>query len=320
MTCARKDIHDPETEGFFHCFTRCVRRSFLCGLDALSGKSYDHRKAWISARLAELVGIFAIECLAYAIMDNHLHSLLHTLPALCRAWADEEVARRWRLLFPLRRLPDGRAAEPSEEEIKAITCQPELVKIYRNRLSDISWFNRCLNEHIARRANAEDNCTGRFWEGRFKCQLLESEGAVISCSVYIDLNRVRAGSAKTPEESDYTSIQDRIRAYLGTPNPSAPKLGAFSEVIKTGLSDKDYILLVDQSARLLKDGKHALDEAIAPIFKRLGIKAQGWPESIQAHRRLFRRVVSPLERLKALALEKGKAWFQGKAASRLLFM
>ena len=107
MTGARKDIHEPEIEGFFHCYTRCVRRAYLCGVDSYTGKSFEHRKHWIRSRLAELVQIFAIECLSYATMDNHLHSLLHTLPKISIAWSDSEVARRWRLLFPYRRKPDG---------------------------------------------------------------------------------------------------------------------------------------------------------------------------------------------------------------------
>ncbi|NDC39641.1 MAG: hypothetical protein EBZ48_16640, partial [Proteobacteria bacterium] len=229
MTTARGDIHDPEIEDFFHCYTRCVRRAYLCGFDSLTGKSFDHRRHWIRSRLAELVEIFAIECLSYAVMDNHLHSLLHNLPRMSMSWSDDEVARRWRLLFPRRRKLDGTPEEPNRKEIEAITSDPKEVAKYRHRLSNISWFNRCLNEHIARRANAEDECTGRFWEGRFKCQRLDMEGGVISCSVYIDLNRIRAGDAKTPETSEFTSIQDRIFAHMSEGRPEAPQLADFKD-------------------------------------------------------------------------------------------
>jgi len=127
VTGARKEIHEPEIEGFFHCYTRCVSIAFLCGSDTYTGKSYEHRKHWIRSRLTELVQIFAIECLSYATMDNHLHSLLHNLPKIGAAWSDTEVTRRWRLLFPYRRKPDGSPEEANTAEIEKITSNPELV-------------------------------------------------------------------------------------------------------------------------------------------------------------------------------------------------
>lgn len=86
------------------------------------------------------------------------------------------------------------------------------IEAYRTRLSDISWLMRQLAEHVAVRANREDECTGRFWEGRFKSQPLLDGAAVLACSAYVDLNPIRAAVAETPEESDFTSVQDRIES------------------------------------------------------------------------------------------------------------
>ncbi|MGH8557777.1 MAG: hypothetical protein ACRESZ_10010 [Methylococcales bacterium] len=55
-------------------------------------------------------------------------------------------------------------------------------------------------EYIARSANAEDGVKGRFWEGRFKSQVLLDEPALLAAMADVDLNRIRAGLAKTPDK------------------------------------------------------------------------------------------------------------------------
>jgi REP element-mobilizing transposase RayT len=157
--------------------------------------------------LQELAASFAIDCVSYAVMVNHVHVILRNRPDIVATWSDEEVARRWWRLFPQRKNKDKSPCEPTADEIKLYAGK---AKIYRQRLSDVSWWMRALAEPIARMSNAEDKCTGRFWEGRFKLQKLVDQAALVACSAYVDLNPVRAGVADTPEASMYTSIRDRI--------------------------------------------------------------------------------------------------------------
>ncbi len=205
-------------EGVYHCFSRCVRRGFLCGFDALTNRDFSHRKAWLVDRLRYLAAIFAIEVCAYAIMENHYHSILRTRPDIVANWTDREVAARWLTLFPQHRTIGKSVTQPAEEEIRALANRPERIAQLRKRLCSLSWFMARLNEFIARAANKEDGVKGRFWESRFKCQALLDEAAIAACMVYVDLNLIRAGLAATPEESDFTSIQERIRAWQKSPD------------------------------------------------------------------------------------------------------
>jgi len=88
-----------------------------------------------------------------------------------------------------------------------------------------------LNEFIARAANKEDGVKGRFWESRFKCQVLLDEAGIVAGMVYVDLNLIRAGVAETPEESDFTSIQERIRAWHTETMTTAPVAGEAAQVM-----------------------------------------------------------------------------------------
>jgi hypothetical protein len=96
-----------------------------------------------------------------------------------------------------------------------------IVATSRERLSTLSWFMRRLNEDLARRANTEDVCKGHFWEGRLKSQALLDEAAILTYMSYVDLNPVRVGMAECPENSDLTSIQQRIIEYTKGSNESA---------------------------------------------------------------------------------------------------
>ena len=212
MPTPRRLLVDPAQSGVFHCISRCVRRAFLCGWDSYSGHDYEYRRGWVRDRLQELAGLFAVEVHAYAVMSNHLHVVVRTLPGLVDAWDEEEVARRWLRIFPGPRGKPGRPRLPEALAIRDLCQDSGKLATCRARLADLSWFMRCLNEPIARRANQEDECTGRFWEGRFKCQKLDDAGAALACMAYVDLNPVRAGIAATPEQSDFTSALDRAIA------------------------------------------------------------------------------------------------------------
>jgi REP element-mobilizing transposase RayT len=212
MTRARETLVSLEATPYYHCISRCVRRAWLCGEDPYTGKSFEHRRQWVLDRLRELADIFTIDVSVYAILSNHFHVVLHVDANKAKELTDRQIIEQWNRLYKGHMLADRYLAGEvmSKAEWEALS---ELIEKWRIRLHDISWFMRRMNEHLALKANAEDNCKGRFWEGCFKSQALLDEGALLTCMSYVDLNPIRAGLAQNLEESDFTSIQERIEVY-----------------------------------------------------------------------------------------------------------
>jgi len=200
MTRPREQQVDLAVTSYYHCINRCVRRAFLCGEDASTGQDYSHRKQWIVDKIKSFSGIYAVDVCAYAVMSNHYHIVLHVDYERACQWSDKEVIKRWYQLFNGHRMID-RFKKGEINSAAELTVVDEIVGEWRARLMDISWFMRCLNESIAREANKEDKCSGRFWEGRFKSQALLDETALLTCMMYVDLNPVRAGIVNSLEES-----------------------------------------------------------------------------------------------------------------------
>jgi REP element-mobilizing transposase RayT len=317
----RTEICAEDEVQAFHLINRCVRRTYLCGKDRRSTKDYSHRKEWIRARLEELAGIFGIDVLSFAVLSNHLHVVVRTRPDVVKMWSDDEVALRWWRLFPQRRNEDGSAADPADVELNAIRNDTSGLKEKRRRLKDISWFMRCLAEPIARRGNLEDKVTGRFWEGRFRAQVLLDETAITACMAYVDLNPIRAGIAKTPETSGFTSVKERIEdrstaAEASTPDaqdvriehgeragwlaPIAlepPRRKVREKSTARRASNKgclsmtldQYLQLLDWTGRQLRaDKTGAIPRDCAPILERLELNAESWLDFVKNFRKRFR--------------------------------
>lgn len=290
-----------EDTPFYHCVSRTVRRAFLCGVDHYSGQSFEHRRDWVEQRLLLLTQVFAIDIAAYAVMSNHLHVVLRIDADTEQAWSDRQVVQHWHQLFKGTLLTQ-RFAKGEVIESYFMELLNDTVAEYRRRLMDISWFMRALNEPIARRANKEDNCTGRFWEGRFKSQALLDEAAVLACMTYVDLNPIRAKMAFTPEQSQFTSIQRRIRAAFQGKQPERllPFVGNERENLPKGLSfdAKDYLSLVDDTGRILRNDKRgAIQPGSANILTRLNIPLDNWLKITNEFKDLFTGPVGTLEDL-----------------------
>jgi REP element-mobilizing transposase RayT len=334
MTRARNQLISLDTTPYYHCISRCVRRAFLWGEDSVTGKNYEHRKEWVISRLQELAGIFAIDICAYAVMSNHYHLVLRVDRHKAESWSVSQVAEQWEKLHKLPLLVTRYLR--GETTTKAELTETErIMETWRDRLSDISWFMRSLNEYLARKANEEDNCTGRFWEGRFKSQALLDEAAVLTCMSYVDLNPVRAGIAETPEDSDFTSIQQRIR--LHTKQTTKPR-DSFAEpqslplmaLVKQdgaqhenaiGFALTDYLELVDWAGRIIREGKRgAIPEEAPPILQRIGLEPRRYLEHLQGNAPTEEpAMLGHFERIKQAAKSLGRCFIKGTGEAQRLY-
>ncbi|WP_260294241.1 transposase [Sedimenticola hydrogenitrophicus] len=328
MPRPRKTLVSLDDTPYYHCVSRCVRRAFLCGEDHQSGRSFEHRRGWIEERLLALSQCFAIDICGYAVMSNHTHLVLFVDSDQALNWSIQEIIERWHGLFSGTLLSQRylRGDRLSLAEVKCVEADAEQ---WRERLMSISWFMRCLNEPIARLANTEDNCSGRFWEGRFKCQALLDEAALAACLAYVDLNPVRAGLAETPEASDHTSVQRRIRAITAadedTP-PQPPELMPFvgnpRQDMPKGLAYRleDYLSLVDWTGRQFREDKRGrIPETLSPILQRLAIDADAWLLLAKGFEVHFNHLVGRPDDMQRACVSRGQCWAHGIGAARRLF-
>ena len=333
MPQARKRIIDPSRPTWVHCTSRCVRRAFLCG------NAFGHRRGWVEERLQFLARIFAVEIASYAVMANHLHVILRMQVQDPHGWSGDEVARRWYAIYPADYHADGTPKPPAEALIQARRDDHPWIGIRRQRLADLGWFMKALNESIGRRANREDGCTDAFWEGRFHSVPLLDQAALIACMAYVDLNPIRAGVAETPERSPFTAAHRRIRSRnrhraaarirardpqraerlllkVGlSPAASHPEDGMWlcplrrcmvgEELANRRFTVDDYLTVLDATGRLMKSGKRGrIPPELEPILARLDLSVDAWLATMLGFRAFA--FTSAIGSASALALEAGR--------------
>ena len=300
MTMPRYSQLSLDDTLWYHCVSRCVRQAYLCGSDYTTGQSYEYRRDWVVQRIKQLAAIFTIDVAAYAVMNNHYHIVVRVDNERPDQLSTEEVVKRWTQLYkgPIlisRYLSDQRSDMSGGELFRV----DELAAVYRERLCNLSWFMKNLNEYIARKANKEDKVKGHFWESRYKCQALLDEKALLTAMAYVDLNPVRSVMAETPEKSEFTSICERIKEVKQSPgavaavapvalddvtaNPPLEAEGLFVAPLMPFAAGEqkgwtipfalhDYLELVDWGGRVLHpDKRGAIDEDAPGILRRIGV-------------------------------------------------
>jgi REP element-mobilizing transposase RayT len=273
------------------------------------------RKQWIEDRLQKLNEHFAVSVGGFAVMDNHLHVLCRLDPAEARSWSAEDVVRHWLAIYPPKTLAldDPKVVDMwVEHQAKDL----KRVEMLRERLSDLGWFMKALKEPLSRLCNHADGVKGTFWEARYKSIAILDEEALLATCAYIDLNPVAAGIAEVPESSEHTSIKQRCdhaksenkieaikAARLGSVagSKAAGQLeqnhwlvpiedrrqlpGKANAVAREGMvgsfSLGSYVLLVEYTGRLFRQGKANISAGVKDVLERLGTSAEYWNHRIK---------------------------------------
>lgn len=335
----RAEIFNPGEVAILHVMARVCRRCFLLGNDPVTGKNFDHRKLWIEHQIKVQAAQFGIDILAFSLMENHIHQVLRSRPDVVLAWDDTEVVRRWLMICPKRKDAKGDALEPTVAEIEKILNKPLEVSKLRTRLSDISWWMRILCQKIGTRANREDKEVGKFFQGRFKAVKLLDVESILACSVYVDLNPIRAAIAESIEDSKHTSGKLRFEAKKANIDANsdvdfflAPVPIAGAENVKQDsslangkrcsnkgflpISSLDYLQLLDLTARLQRADKIGFSPSgLEPLMERLGIELSEWKRLTKDFSRMFSQVAGkPQTIANARSLKTGRRFHMKRFA------
>ena len=310
MTISRRQQICLTETCYYHCISRCVRRSFLCGFDDYSGKSYEHRRAWVEQQLLTQSRAFCIDIAGYAIMSNHYHVVIRVNQELAASLSAEEILDRWQLLYRLGplmvRFKEGDVLTDGEKQI----VDKEIGRM-REVLMSISRFMGYLNERIARKANAEDGCKGRFWEGRFRSQALLDDIALLQCLAYVDLNPVRAGISHNPIKSDHTSIKRRLVGdSADLLRFKTDESGEISENCnELPFHFKDYLEILEWSGCIIQEDKRgSVPQEVPALIGKFGIKASRWQTAMKPPVPWHQKALGSARNIKKYCKAIGQRW------------
>ena len=231
-------------------------------------------------------------------MSNHYHLVLKVNDT--KSWSDKQVLIQWDSLC---KLPNLCQKFMGNEVMENIEKGEALVQIeeYRKRLMSVSWFMKYLNQYIAFKANAEDNCKGHFWEARFKSQALLDEAALLTAMTYVDLNPIRAAIARTPEASKYTSIAERIN------NKETDLMSFGKEQIPFKFTD--YLNLIDATGHVVIESKSGhIPKELPDVLQRLNLNQDTWLKEFNSFKTKGITAVGTVDQLKGFCSNIGKKY------------
>jgi REP element-mobilizing transposase RayT len=214
MRRARWTISPPPEGGvagrpvIYHCISRVVDRRFVFGQD-------EKEKLRTFMRMYE--NFSGNRVLAYCFMCNHIHLLLEITPRPAGGLTDEALLGRLRWIqteaqvaLVAKELAAARKAVAEGRVKDGEACVRAIHEHYTWRMHDLSQFMQGFLQRYTQWHNGKTKRKGHLWEDRFKSVIVEDGVAAKTMAAYIDLNPVRAGMAKNPEDYRWSSYGEAI--------------------------------------------------------------------------------------------------------------
>jgi len=196
-----KRLKLTEEEGFFHIISRTVGQEFFLG---------DVEKEKLFNIIKYYSGYYFVKPIGLTVMSNHFHLLIKSEPE--SYYSDDQVKQRiaeYRDKKKKKEKAKEEDWEEEEEEGDGEISDNELQQI-KKQMADISEYVRAIKQTFSRWYNKMNNRSGYLWGDRFKSVLIEKGEGLLNCLAYIDLNPVRAGIVKRPEDYRWSGIGYRI--------------------------------------------------------------------------------------------------------------
>ncbi len=147
----------------------------------------DVEKDYLLNLIKQLSKVYFVEILGVCLMSSHFHILARMHPD--RKYSEEEIMKRYELFYG-----------------KDDVISKDRMALFRERWSRLSEFVKDIKQRFARYYNKKHDRRGYFWGDRYKSVIVENGETLVNCLAYIDLNPVRAGIVKKPEDYRWNSI------------------------------------------------------------------------------------------------------------------
>jgi REP element-mobilizing transposase RayT len=147
----------------------------------------DPDKDYLLGLIKRLSKLYFVDVLGFAIMGNHFHLVarMHPLDEI----SDEEVVKRWHDYY-------GDEAQLWGEQVAEV----------KKRLCSLAAYVKDIKQNFTRYYNKKHKRQGFFWGGRFKSMIVQEGSTLVNLLAYVDLNPIRAGIVKRPEDYKWSSL------------------------------------------------------------------------------------------------------------------